>query len=141
MNRKMNVAAKGMCCAPCCAMPYASDAHMGRPSPRRKDCCCPCCKPSQAAAPPPPPPKPSPCADGATLKAGTVCENNPFPFIAEESSRECEMPLMGCVCVCEMRPERERRLAQISFPIQKYVEGFCPDAAIAQGTLFPELAL
>ncbi len=35
----------------------------------------------------------------------------------------------------------EQRLATIQFPIQEYMEGFCPNEALEQGTLFPELVL
>lgn len=31
------------------------------------------------------------------------------------------------------------KLPNISFEEQDYVEGFCPDAALALGTMFPEL--
>jgi len=34
-----------------------------------------------------------------------------------------------------------QRLATIQFPIQQYMEGFCPNEALEQGTLFPELVL
>jgi hypothetical protein len=33
----------------------------------------------------------------------------------------------------------EQELAQVNFPIQSYVSGFCPCEALTQGTMFPEL--
>lgn len=35
----------------------------------------------------------------------------------------------------------EGRLAAIRFPVQQYRRGLCPDEALEQGTLFPELVL
>ncbi len=34
---------------------------------------------------------------------------------------------------------KEQELAQVNFPIQCYVSGFCPCEALTQGTMFPEL--
>ena len=41
----------------------------------------------------------------------------------------------GCGC----QAEKPDMLAAITFPIQTYCSGFCPQAALEQGTMFPEL--
>lgn len=50
----------------------------------------------------------------------------------------CETP---CTDICIGGVDCGRpQLAQLIFPIQEYTYGFCPPEALAQGTLFPELA-